>query len=402
MTDLVEIKGLVERVNETLVPLRTDVDALKKRDVIDEDRLTKMADDVTAKMQAIMDAQAKEIAGLKAGTLGGKTGGKDEAEAKSRFDAFMRKEGEKGSLEIRAMATTDGPDGGFLVMPEFSATIMSRVFETSPLRLVANIEQTGGKSRTFLIDDDEGTADWSGEKVAATEDTPDVGEKEIVVHNVRAKMNATADILADAYVDLASWLTGKGSDKIARAENTAFVAGNGVAKPRGFTTYPAWAAAGVYERDKIERIKTGAAGAVTAEGFINLQYGLKEAYQPGAVFGMKRATYGAALKLKGSDQFYFGRAPEGRPGADHALGQAGRLHGRHACDGGQRSGRGVCGLLPRLHHPRPCRSSGAPRPVQRAPLHDLPPHEADWRRCDQLRRHQASERRRLRRASNVR
>jgi HK97 family phage major capsid protein len=306
MTDLVEIKGLVERVNETLVPLRTDVDALKKRDVIDEDRLTKMADDVTAKMQAIMDAQAKEIAGLKAGTLGGKTGGKDEAEAKSRFDAFMRKEGEKGSLEIRAMATTDGPDGGFLVMPEFSATIMSRVFETSPLRLVANIEQTGGKSRTFLIDDDEGTADWSGEKAAATEDTPDVGEKEIVVHNVRAKMNATADILADAYVDLASWLTGKGSDKIARAENTAFVAGNGVAKPRGFTTYPAWAAAGVYERDKIERIKTGAAGAVTAEGFINLQYGLKEAYQPGAVFGMKRATYGAALKLKGSDQFYFG------------------------------------------------------------------------------------------------
>jgi HK97 family phage major capsid protein len=306
MTDLVEIKGLVEKVNETLVPLRTDVDALKKRDVIDEDRLTKMADDVTAKMQAIMDAQAKEIAGLKAGTLGGKTGGKDEAEAKSRFDAFMRKEGEKGSLEIRAMATTDGPDGGFLVMPEFSATIMSRVFETSPLRLVANIEQTGGKSRTFLIDDDEGTADWSGEKAAATEDTPDVGEKEIVVHNVRAKMNATADILADAYVDLASWLTGKGSDKIARAENTAFVAGNGVAKPRGFTTYPAWAAAGVYERDKIERIKTGAAGAVTAEGFINLQYGLKEAYQPGAVFGMKRATYGAALKLKGSDQFYFG------------------------------------------------------------------------------------------------
>jgi HK97 family phage major capsid protein len=306
MTDLVEIKGLVERVNETLVPLRNDVDALKNRDVIDEDRLSKMADDVTAKMQSVMDAQAKEIAALKAGTLGGQTGGKDEADAKAKFDAFMRKEGEKGSLEIRAMATTDGPDGGFLVMPEFSATIMSRVFETSPLRLVANVEQTGGKSRTFLIDDDEGTADWSGEKAAATEDTPDVGEKEIVVHNVRAKMNATADILADAYVDLAAWLTGKGSDKIARAENTAFVVGNGVAKPRGFTTYPEWAAAGVYERDKIERIKTGAAGAVTAEGFINLQYALKEPYQANAVFGMKRQTYGAALKLKGSDQFFFG------------------------------------------------------------------------------------------------
>lgn len=303
---LSEIKGLVEKVNETLVPLRNEVDALKKRDVIDEDRLSKMAEDVTAKMQSVMDAQAKEIAALKAGALGGKTSGKDEAEAKSKFDAFMRKEGEKGQIEIRAMATTDGPDGGFLVMPEFSATIMSRVFETSPLRLIANIEQTGGKSRTFLIDDDEGSADWTGEKTAATEDTPDVGEKEIVVHNVRAKMNATADILADAYVDLASWLTGKGADKIARAENTAFVTGNGVAKPRGFTTYAAWASAGVYERDKIERIKTGAATAVAADGLINLQYALKEAYQANAVFGMKRATFGSVLKLKGSDQFYFG------------------------------------------------------------------------------------------------
>jgi HK97 family phage major capsid protein len=307
MTDLVEIKGLVEKVNETLVPLRTDVEALKKRDVIDEDRLTKMADDVTAKMQVIMDAQqAKEIAALKAGTLGGQKGGKDEAEEKAKFDAFMRKDGQKGSLEIRAMATTDGPDGGFLVMPEFSATIMSRVFETSPLRLVANIEQCGGKSRTFLIDDDEGSADWTGEKTAAADDTPDVGEKEIVVHNVRARMNATADILADAYVDLAAWLTGKGADKIARAENTAFVSGNGVAKPRGFTTYAAWGAAGVYERDKIERIKTGAATAVAADGLIRLQTSLKEAYQAGAVFGMKRVTFGSVLTLKGSDQFYFG------------------------------------------------------------------------------------------------
>ena len=82
--------------------------------------------------------------------------------------------------------------------------------------------------------------------------------------------------------------------------------GNGVAKPRGFTTYAAWASAGVYERDKIERIKTGAATAVAADGLINLQYALKEAYQANAVFGMKRATFGSVLKLKGSDQFYFG------------------------------------------------------------------------------------------------
>lgn len=305
MADLNEIKGLVEEVNKTLVPLRTDVDALKSRDIIDEARLTKMADDVTAKMQAVMDAQSKEIAALKAHSVGGFQKGADEAEEKAKLNDFLRKEGAKGSLEIRAMSTDSQPDGGYLVLPELSNTVVSRVFETSPIRLVANVEMTGSKSRTFLIDDDEGSAEWAGEKAAATEDSPDLGEKEIVAHNVRAKMNATADMLADAYIDIASWLTSKGSDKLGRAENTAFVTGNGVGKPRGFTTYAAWASAGVYERDKIEQVKTGAAAAIAADGLIALQWSLKEAYQAQASWLMKRTTFASAIKLKGADNYYF-------------------------------------------------------------------------------------------------
>lgn len=306
MSDLVEIKGLVEEVNKTLVPLRTDVEALKSRDVIDENRLSKMADEVTAKMQAVMEAQAKEIAALKAQSVGSFGKGKDEAEDLAKLDDFMRKDGMKGQLEIRAMATDSQPDGGYLVLPELSNIVVSRVFETSPLRLIANIEVTGSKSRTFLIDDDEGSAEWAGEKSAATEGTPDLGQKEIAAHNVRAKMSATADVLADAYIDLAAWLTSKGADKLARAENAAFVAGNGVSKPRGFTTYAAWSSAGVYERDKIEQVKTGAATAIAADGLIALQWSLKEAYQANATWMMKRATFGSALKLKGSDSYYFG------------------------------------------------------------------------------------------------
>ena len=305
MTDLVEIKGLVEQINSTLVPLRNEVDAMKSRDVVTEDKLAKMADDVTAKMQKVMDAQAAEIASLKAASIRGGAKGGDEAEAKKSLDHFLRK-GDRREIEIKAMATDSNPDGGYLVMPELSATMVTRIFETSPLRLVANVEQTGSKSRTFLIDDDEGTAEWTGEKAAASEDTPDLGQKEIAVHNVRAKMNATADVLDDAYVDLASWLVNKGSDKIARSENTAFFSGNGVAKPRGLLTYAAWASAGVYERDKIEQIASGAVAGITADGLIGLQAALKEGYQAGARFLMKRGTYGDILKLKGADQFHFG------------------------------------------------------------------------------------------------
>ena len=119
-------------------------------------------------------------------------------------------------------------------------------------------------------------------------------------------MKATADMLEDAYLDIAGWLQSKGADKIGRTENTAFFTGNGVNKPRGLLSYAAWAAAGVYERDKIEQVISGAATTVTADGIIDLQYALKEAYQPQAVWLMKRATFGAVIKLKGADNFYFG------------------------------------------------------------------------------------------------
>lgn len=310
MSDMNEIKGLIEGVNTAFTALRSDVDAVKNRDVVDEAKFDKMAAQVTGameKLQAIEQKNAAIEAVMQRGDFGSKGESIKELEANGRekLDDF-KANGDRGQLEIRAMSTDSNPDGGYLVMPETSAIVVSRVFETSPLRLVANIEQAGSKSREFLIDDDEGTAEWSGERAVATEDTPDVGLKEIVTHEITAKMKATATMLEDAYLDLASWMQGKGADKISRTENTAFFTGTGVRKPRGLLTYAAWASAGVYERDKIEQINSGAATTVTADGFIDVQSSLKEAYQARATWLMKRTTFGATIKLKGADNFYFG------------------------------------------------------------------------------------------------
>lgn len=307
MSDMNEIKGLIEGVNTAFTALRSDVDAVKNRDVVDEAKFDKMAEQVTGAMEKLQAIEAKNAALealIQRGDMG--NGNADETKARDELNAFARKEG-KSSLEIRAMSTDTNPKGGYLVMPEMSATVVGRVFETSPIRMVANVEQTGTKSRTFLIDDDEGSAEWSGERAIATEDTPDVGQKEIVAHDITAKMNATADMLEDAYFDLANWLQGKGADKIARSENTAFFTGNGVNKPRGLLTYAAWASAGVYERDKVEQVASGAATTFTADGLIDAQSALKEDYQAQAVWLMKRASFGAVLKLKGADNFYFGQ-----------------------------------------------------------------------------------------------
>ena len=311
MSDMTEIKGLVEKVNEALVPLRAEVDSIKaaQRDVVTETKFDKMAAQVTEAMEKLQAIEQKN-AGIEAAFArrdAGNADGAKELEAKGRDALQEFKAGrDRGDLEIRAMATDTQQTGGFLVMPDLSSTVVSRVFETSPIRLVANVEQAGSKSREFLIDDDEAGATWSGERSVATDDTPDVGLKEIVTHEITSTMKATATMIEDAYLDLASWMQTKGADKISRTENTAFFTGTGIKQPRGLLTYAAWASAGVYEGDKIEQIASGGATALTADGLIDTQAALKEAYQAQAVWLMKRATFGSIIKLKGADNFYFG------------------------------------------------------------------------------------------------
>jgi HK97 family phage major capsid protein len=310
MTDFTEIKGLVEQVNSALVPLRAEVDSLKasQKDVVTEAKFDKMAAQVTGAMEKLQAIEAKSAAleaAFQRNDFQPGSEGKDGAEAKAAFAEFAKSKSAR-EIEIRAMSTDVQPNGGYLVMPELSATVVSRIFETSPIRLVANIEQTGSKSRTFTIDDNSVTAYRVGERSKPTENTPAIGQKEIVVHNYAADLSATADLLADAYFDVSVWLRTKGAEAIGRLENTDFFTGSGEKGAKGLLTYAAWASAGVYERDKIEQIASGAATTFTAEGLIDTQVSLKEAYQPNAVWMMKRASFGAVIKLKGADNFYFG------------------------------------------------------------------------------------------------
>ena len=317
MSDFAEIKGLVEKINPTLTELRSEIDALKAdapKDVVTEEKHQKMADEITAKMAEMQSKQAKLEAAMKRpGGEGKEADAEMEAKHRDAFREYMAygtlpagfKAGSEG-VEVKAMSTDVNPDGGYLVRPELSQTIVTRIFETSPLRGVANIERTGSKSIDILIDDDEAGARWVGEGASGGQtDTPQLGQKVIAAHKIEADPRMTTEMIEDAYLDVEAWLSGKVADKFARTQNTAFVNGTGVGQPRGFLTYPAQAVSGTYERGKINQVAMGDASALTADGLIDVQNALKEAYQPGAVWGMKRTTFGAALQLKGSDNYFF-------------------------------------------------------------------------------------------------
>jgi HK97 family phage major capsid protein len=181
------------------------------------------------------------------------------------------------------------------------------------MRQVANVITTSNKSIEVILDDDEASGGWAGEGDTVTEtNTPTLGRLEIVAKKLYAYPKATNEMLADATVDMEAWLTGKISDKFGRLENTGFISGNGVSQPRGILTYTAGTS--TYARGSIEQVVNGSTTAPTELGLISLMGSLKEDYQNGASFLMKRATFIEYLKLAGTNVFrFFNLQPQSGP-----------------------------------------------------------------------------------------
>lgn len=315
MSDFAEIKQMVEGINKPLVALRAEVDGIKEhqKDVLTQEKWDKMSGDIVANMEGIKAAQAKLEAAMS--RPGGDQGEEAEAKSAAQFRDFLSKgvaldgtdRGDvKFGIELKSMSTDVAPDGGSLVRPEFVNKTVGRVIETSPMRGVADVINGSAKSIELLIDDDEAEANHASEGASSGEtDTPEVGIKVIAAHKYDATPKLTPEMVADSYFDVESWLSGKVSRKISRKENTDFVTGNGVNKARGILTYDAWAAAGVYERNKIEQVNMGDAAALTADGLMDVQGSLIEDYQMGASWLMHRTTFTKALQLKGNDNYFF-------------------------------------------------------------------------------------------------
>jgi HK97 family phage major capsid protein len=223
---------------------------------------------------------------------------------KAAFVAALRKGEDRLSGEHRAafdrlqkrLSVDSDPDGGFVVTPEFSARVSTVLFETSPVRQVATVETISTDALEGLFDGDEATVGWVNEQGARAESaTPQIGLWRIPTHEMFANPFATQKLLDDAFLDMEGWLAGKVSERMSRFENSAFVVGNGVGKPRGFMTYPAGT-----NRGQIQQVVTGAVGApfITAEGIINIVYALKSGYRTGAVWAMNRASVGVIRRIR--------------------------------------------------------------------------------------------------------
>jgi len=221
----------------------------------------------------------------------------------------MRAGGSGLSTDISmALSVGSDPSGGYMVPPDTSGRLIDLIYQTSPMREVANIQTIGVDALEGPRDLDEADSGWVGEQDTRSEtDTPTLGEYRIPVEEQYAMPKTTQKLLDDGQFDVEGWLVGKVSSKMSRVENTAFVSGNGVKKPRGFLTYPAGTpSASAFE--VIQQVASGAAGdfAATNPGdpLIDMTYALKAPLRGGAIWAMNSLAEAEVRKLKDGDGNY--------------------------------------------------------------------------------------------------
>lgn len=220
------------------------------------------------------------------------------------FNRYLRRDEKMlDADQHKALSVGSDPDGGFTVTPQMSNKITKRLFESDPIRQLARVETISTLTLDELVDYDDAGADWEGETVANDEsDTPQFKKKSITAHVLSARPRASQTLLEDSSINIENWLAGKIANKFARTEAAAFVAGNGIGKPRGFLDYGTGTDFG-----QVEQVNMGAAANLTTDGIIDVKYTLKEFFLQRASWLANRTTVSALMKLKDGDGQYIWR-----------------------------------------------------------------------------------------------
>jgi len=213
------------------------------------------------------------------------------------FDMFLRQKGDERNLSsehFKSLSVGVNPDGGYTVTPKMSNRIITRMFESDPLRQLAAHETITTHSIEWLVDWDEMGCGWEAETETGSEtSTATFNKKHIPVHVAYAKPRATQTLIEDSGINIENWIADKAARRLYRVTAAAFVTGTGVGQPRGFLTYSSGTT-----YSTVEQVAMGAASSLVADGFIKVKYSLIEEYLNRGTWLMSRSTVAAAMYLK--------------------------------------------------------------------------------------------------------
>lgn len=343
--EIADLKPLIEKQGEAFEAFKATNDAnLKKRDVVIEEKLAKIESDLDKAVEAkaaieralAAEKKEREDLELRLSKLGTKGTGDAKFDVelksfndtlashaaerkaaftpitadgylayKSAFQKWMKKDERMLTAdEIKTLSVGSDPDGGYLVTPDTSGRIITKVYETSEIRQIASVQAISTDKLEGIEDLGEAGAGYAGESSQGSDTTtPQVGKWSIPVWIIDTEPKATQSILDDAAVDVEAWLSGKVGDKFGRFENAEFV--TGATKIRGLTSYATIADSGSgVTWGSIGHVATGTSGgfgatvATQADKLIDLMGTLKNAYLSNARWLTRRSVITTIRKFK--------------------------------------------------------------------------------------------------------
>ena len=176
-------------------------------------------------------------------------------------------------------------EGGYLVPDEFERRIVQAMTEKNVMRRLGTVIQT---EHTLRIPVAKGLspADWVPEEGVIPVTEGEFDEVKIEAHKVATSIRVSDELLEDSTFDLEGFLVSQFADRIASAEEAAFLYGDGKAKPLGLIHQ--------LEREVI----TEEAGKISTDDLLELIHAIPPKYRDGAVLLMHDSTLRELYKLQ--------------------------------------------------------------------------------------------------------
>lgn len=305
-------RGLNAEEREQYDRISADIDSLKATITLEEE--TREREIELAELAEVRGFDVRDTTATAAD--GGVDGEKRFAEAFDRYlriddvrelpreDKQILREGFLRSDQLKGTTTL----GGYTVPTSFDGRLREHRVQAGAMRQTrVNVLQTGsGEDIQVPKTTSHGTANWISEGNPISPDNENFGQVTLKSYVVAEIIRVSVQLLQDTGVDLEGYLAKALGGNIGRAQNTAYVTGNGTGKPTGIL------------QNTSLGFTAGGAAAIATDDLLELYYSVIPEYRRDGEWVMADSTIKAVRKLKDSTGQYIW-LPGLRAGEDDTL-----------------------------------------------------------------------------------
>lgn len=236
-------------------------------------------------LKARIDALEAKSNRVRASNNNHPKGENDNSEVRA-FTDFIRN---GDASEVKSLGYATPSTGGILAPEAVSTSILEKVAEFSPVRIVAQTITMSGPLLQLPRLVDEVTVGEVTETAPRPESEPSFDQIDLKPFEMAVIVPVTRILLEDAQIDLSAYLGNHIARRFGQKEAGWFVNGNGTTQ-----------AEGVLKSADVQEVE----GEIAADDLIDLFYSIKTAYSVNGSWLMNRKTMAAVRKLKDTDGSY--------------------------------------------------------------------------------------------------